>query len=74
MARAAVNGSRLHDLRMEKQVELKDLAERAEVSVHTLSDVEAGRRLHVLDRTLFRLAHALGVQPSELLAKEAAHG
>lgn len=74
MARAAVNGTRLHDLRMEKKVELKDLAERAGVSVHTLSDVEAGRRLHVQERTLFAIAQAIGVEPTELLTKEAAHG
>jgi transcriptional regulator with XRE-family HTH domain len=73
MARAAVNGTRLHELRMEKRVELKDLAERAGVSVHTLSDVEAGRRLHVLERTLFSLAHALGVNASDIV-KDAAHG
>lgn len=69
MARAAINGSKLHELRMAKLLELKDLAERAGVSVHTLSDVESGRRLHVLDRTLFDLARALGVKPSELEAK-----
>lgn len=66
MARIKVDGGKVHAIRLERSMEIEGLAMKADVSVQTLADVEAGRRQHMLERTFFRLARALDVPPKAL--------
>ena len=59
-------GSRLKELRMEKGLSQRQLAERMTVSNATIANWEVGKRLPDLTM-LARLAECLGVEPSLLL-------
>jgi transcriptional regulator with XRE-family HTH domain len=58
---------RLREVRLRKLVKQADLAQRAGVSVSTLSALEQGHHTASLS-TAQRLAEALGVDPAELMA------
>jgi transcriptional regulator with XRE-family HTH domain len=64
-----VNGDRLRRLRAQNALTLRALAEISGVSYDTINKLELGRRpAHA--STLRKLAHALGVEPSELMKGE----
>ncbi len=62
-------GSYLRQLREEKELSLRELARRAEVSVSYLSHVESGKREPPAPAILKRVASALEVTTRELMAK-----
>ena len=72
MARYALNGRKLREIRLSKGVGSKDLAQRAGVSERTLLEIEEGKR-HATEETLFAVAQALGVKADELLAEDPTH-
>ncbi len=53
-------GERIRELRDEKDISLRELAKRLEISAAFLSDVELGRR-YPSDKVLVKIAEALGV-------------
>ena len=57
---------RLKELRRERVLSLRELEERSGVSYNTIWRLEDGRQ-GAHQRTVRRLAEALGVEPSELL-------
>jgi transcriptional regulator with XRE-family HTH domain len=61
-----VDVERLKELRREKVLSLRELEERSGVSYNTIWRIEAGRQ-GAQQRTIRRLAEALGVEPSELV-------
>jgi transcriptional regulator with XRE-family HTH domain len=61
-----VNVERLKELRREKVLSLRELEERSGVSYNTIWRIEAGRQ-GAQQRTIRKLAEALGVEPSELV-------
>jgi transcriptional regulator with XRE-family HTH domain len=61
-----VNVDRLRELRRERVVSLRELAERSGVAYNTIWRIEAGRQ-GAHPRTVRKLAIALGVKPSELV-------
>ena len=63
---------RLHELRAERGLTLKQVAERANIDVSTLSRLESGKRRLALDH-LPALAAALGVTTDELVSAAPAH-
>jgi transcriptional regulator with XRE-family HTH domain len=63
-----VNVERLKELRREQVLSLRDLEERSGVSYNTIWRIEDGRQ-GAQQRTIRKLAGALGVEPSELLVK-----
>jgi transcriptional regulator with XRE-family HTH domain len=64
-----VNGDRLRRLRAQNALTLRALAEISGVSYDTINKLELGRRpAHA--STIRKLAHALGVEPSELMKGE----
>ncbi len=65
----AVDGRKLRQLRREKALSQLDLVEVTGIAQATLSDLEQGKR-GARASTLRKLAHALGVEPKELM-KEA---
>ena len=66
-------GSRLRQLRLEKNISRKDLADILFVSQATISRWESGDRQPDLV-TLSQIARALGVDPSEILKEDEAPG
>ncbi len=61
-----VNGQRLRQLRVERALSLRALAERSGVAFDTINKLENERR-QAQPRTIRRLAEALGVEPKELM-------
>jgi transcriptional regulator with XRE-family HTH domain len=61
-----VNVERLKELRREQVLSLRELEEKSGVSSNTIWRIEAGRQ-GAHQRTIRKLAEALGVRPSELL-------
>jgi transcriptional regulator with XRE-family HTH domain len=65
-----VDGEKLARLRYAKGYTLRELAERAGVSFFTIWSIEQGRTKRPHPGTLMKLAHALAVEPEELLPGE----
>lgn len=63
-------GERMKTQRLAKGMTLQDLSECSEVSIGTLSDLEAGRRRNPTITVAFKIASALGVSLSELAGDE----
>jgi transcriptional regulator with XRE-family HTH domain len=61
-----VNVERLKELRREHVLSLRELEEKSGVSYNTIWRIEAGRQ-GAHQRTIRKLADALGVRPSELI-------
>lgn len=61
-----VNVERLKKLRREKVLSLRELEERSGVSYNTIWRIEDGRQ-GAQQRTIRKLAKALGVEPAELV-------
>jgi transcriptional regulator with XRE-family HTH domain len=61
-----VNGQRLRQLRVERALTLRALAERSDVSYDTINKLELGQRPARLS-TIRKLADTLGVEPRELM-------
>ncbi len=61
-----VNVERLRELRREHVLSLRELEEKSGVSYNTIWRIEAGRQ-GAHQRTIRKLAAALGVRPSELI-------
>jgi XRE family transcriptional regulator, regulator of sulfur utilization len=64
-----VNGQRLRQLRVERALSLRALAERSGVAFDTINKLELGHRPARL-MTLRKLAEALGVEPKEVMKEE----
>ena len=64
-----VNGHRLRQLRVERALTLRALAERSGVSYDTTNKLELGQR-HARLSTIRKLADTLGVEPRELMKGE----
>jgi transcriptional regulator with XRE-family HTH domain len=64
-----VNGQRLRQLRVERALSLRALAERSSVAFDTINKLELGYRPARLV-TIRKLADALGVEPKELMKGE----
>lgn len=58
-------GERIRELREAKDLSLRELAERLDVSAAFLSDIELGRR-HPSEKVLVKLAAQLGTTPDDL--------
>jgi len=56
---------KLRELRIQKFIGLRDLADKAGVAVSTITAIEGGRELPML-RTVRKLADALEVDPNEI--------
>jgi transcriptional regulator with XRE-family HTH domain len=63
------NGQRLRQLRVERALSLRALAERSGVAFDTINKLELGYRPARLV-TIRKLADALGVEPKELMKGE----
>jgi len=61
-----VNVERLKELRTEQVLSLRELEGKSGVSYNTIWRIEAGRQ-GAHQRTIRKLADALGVRPSELI-------
>jgi transcriptional regulator with XRE-family HTH domain len=61
-----VDVERLKELRRERVLSLRELEERSGVSYNTIWRIEDGRQ-GAHQRTIRKLAEALGVEPAELL-------
>jgi transcriptional regulator with XRE-family HTH domain len=64
-----VDGQRLRELRVEKALSLRTLAERTSVAYDTINKLELGYRPARLV-TIRKLAEALSVEPKELMKGE----
>ncbi len=64
-----VNGQRLRQLRIERALSLRALAQRSGVAFDTINKLELGHRPARLV-TIRKLAEALGVEPRELMKGE----
>ena len=64
-----VNGHRLRQLRVERALSLRALAQRSGVAFDTINKLELGHRPARLV-TIRKLADALGVEPKELMKGE----
>jgi len=64
-----VNGQRLRQLRVERALSLRALAQRSGVAFDTINKLELGHRPARLV-TIRKLAEALDVQPKELMKGE----
>jgi transcriptional regulator with XRE-family HTH domain len=64
-----VDGLRLRELRVEKALSLRALGERTGVAYDTINKLELGHRPARLV-TIRKLAHALGVEPTELMKEQ----
>ena len=58
-------GEKIRELRGDKDISLRELAKRLELSAAFLSDIELGRR-YPSKKVLQQLAHELDVKPEEL--------
>jgi transcriptional regulator with XRE-family HTH domain len=65
-----VNVPRLKELRQRQVLSLRELEERSGVSYATTWRLESGRARRAHPRTIRRLAHALGIDPAELVVTE----
>jgi transcriptional regulator with XRE-family HTH domain len=65
-----VYGESLRQLRLERMLSQSELAKLAGMTQATVSDLERGER-KAQPRTVRRLAEALGVEPKELVKKQA---
>jgi transcriptional regulator with XRE-family HTH domain len=64
-----IDGQRLRELRVEQALTLRALGERSGIGYDTINKLELGRRpAHA--STIRKLAHALGVEPKELMKGE----
>jgi len=61
--------ARVKELRAERVMSLRELAETAGVSKDTIWRLESGTSTNAHPSTIRKLAKALGVEPSELTAK-----
>lgn len=61
------DGNKVRRLREERGLSVRGLAARAGVSTETVYSVEHGRRGFLWPETMRKLAHALGVDPRELV-------
>ena len=62
---------RLRDARQEADLSQAELAERADVRIATISDIETGKTGRRIDLDILeRLARALGVEPGKLFEME----
>lgn len=59
-------GENLKKLRLAAGISTRELADKADMNLGNLSDLELGKRNPLLT-TVYRLAEALGVQPADLL-------
>jgi transcriptional regulator with XRE-family HTH domain len=64
-----VNGHRLRQLRVERALSLRALAQRSGVAFDTINKLELGHRPARLT-TIRKLGEALGVEPKELMKGE----
>jgi transcriptional regulator with XRE-family HTH domain len=64
-----VNVERLKELRRERVLSLRELEEKSGVSYNTIWRLEDGRQ-GAHPRTIRKIAHALGVEPGELLKRD----
>ncbi len=64
-----INGQRLRQLRVERALSLRALAQRSGVAFDTINKLELGHRPARLV-TIRKLADALGVEPKELMKGE----
>jgi HTH-type transcriptional regulator, competence development regulator len=64
-----VNGHRLRQLRVQRALSLRALAQRSGVAFDTINKLELGHRPARLV-TIRKLAEALGVEPTELMKGE----
>ena len=60
--------NRIREIREQKKMTLKQIAEQVEISVPYLSDIERGNR-RGSSATICRIAEALGVNPGDLLKR-----
>ena len=60
--------NRIREIRKQKKMTLKQIAEQVEISIPYLSDIENGNR-RGSSATIGRIAEALGVNPGDLLKK-----
>jgi transcriptional regulator with XRE-family HTH domain len=58
-------GEKIRELREERDISLRELAKRLELSAPFISDIELGRR-YPSKKVMQQLADALGVKPEEL--------
>jgi transcriptional regulator with XRE-family HTH domain len=61
-----VDGAKLKGLREDLALSVRDLAQEAGISTDTITALEKGRR-KAWPRNVRKLAHALGVEPRELM-------
>jgi transcriptional regulator with XRE-family HTH domain len=61
-----VDGAKLRELRRRRMLSLRELGERSGVAFDNINKLENERR-RAQPRTLRKLAHALGVEPYELM-------
>ena len=66
-------GKRIRRVRRDQELSQRELAQRAGLSLNTVSLIERGRRTPGVD-TLARIARALGVSPGELIEEPALAG
>ena len=65
-----INGERLQEIRMSRGLTLRRLEQHSGVSYERLNELELGGGV-AEDDTIEKLAEALDVEPSELLAEDA---
>lgn len=65
-----IDGSKLRDIRSAKGLTASQLADKSGVAESTIVDLENGKRDRALEKSWFKLSHALDVKPSELEKKE----
>jgi transcriptional regulator with XRE-family HTH domain len=63
---AVIVGERIRELRRQRGISQKDLADRAGISPDTLSRLERQLRTSCRTRTIVRLAAALGEEPTSI--------
>ena len=61
-----VDGARLRQLRQERALSLRELAEMTGIAFDTINKLELGKR-DAQPRTIRKLAEALGVEPTEVM-------
>jgi transcriptional regulator with XRE-family HTH domain len=65
-----VNVQKVKELRTERVMSLRELAERAGVSKDTIWRLESGTSTNAHPSTIRKLAEALGTEPNELIKRE----
>jgi transcriptional regulator with XRE-family HTH domain len=69
MPSVEVNVQKLKELRRRKVLSMRELEELSGVSYNTIWRLETGRTNEARPRSIRALAHALGVEPHELLGE-----